>query len=136
MSAGAAKFVSAVVVATVGATAPAPAGATPSCTPDTLNEVTVKGTIRFVHSTIRPFVGPDGKADYSIFDTIDEYELSAPKMICGPRLRVRFEYGDVRYVACADDVPATASGFLRRDPDGGIYLSVISPSALLCKAPR
>ena len=136
MSAGAARLVCACIVASVAMIAPALAAPTSPCTPDTLTEVTVKGTIRFVRSTVRPFMGPDGKADYSIFDTIDEYELSAPKMICGPRLRVRFEYGDVRYVACADDVPATASGFLRRDPDGGVYLSVISPSALLCKAPR
>ncbi len=136
MSAGAVKFVCAVVLVSVSGITPALAGATLSCAPNTLKEITIKGTIRFVRSTIRPFMGPDGKADYSIFDTIDEYEVSMPGMACGPRLRVRFEYGDVQYVACADHVPATVSGFLQRDDsDGSVFLSVISPSDLVCKAP-
>jgi hypothetical protein len=137
MSAGAAKFVCAFIVASIAGAAPALAGAAPSCAPGTLKEITIKGTIRFVRSTVRPFIGPDGKADYSIFDTIDEYEVSAPDMACGPRLRVRFEYGDVQYVACADHVPATVSGFLQRDAsDGSVFLSVVSPSDLVCKAPE
>ena len=137
MSAGAVKFASLFVLASIAGTVPALAAAAPSCVPDILKEITVKGTIRFVRSTVRPFIGPDGKADYSIFDTIDEYEVSAPEMICGPKLRVRFEYGDVQYVACADKVPATVSGFLNRDDsDGSVFLSVVSPSGLVCKAPE
>jgi hypothetical protein len=133
------KFMCAMAMAGAGAAAatPAAAAASSSCVPDTLKEITVKGTIRFVRSTVRPFIGPDGKADYSIFDTIDEYEVSAQDLVCGPRLRVRFEYGDVQYVACADHVPATVSGFLSRDEsDGSVFLSVVSPSGLVCKAPE
>jgi hypothetical protein len=114
------------------------AATTPSCEPDTLKYLTVKGTIHFVKSTVRPIIGQDGKADYSIVDTIDEYEVSGPHLVCGWKtLRVRFEYGDVKYVDCADGAEATVSGFLRRDvTDGSIFLSVVSPSDLVCKAAK
>jgi hypothetical protein len=127
-----------VAVAALMAEHGALAATTASCEPDTLKYMTVKGTIHFVKSTVRPIIGQDGKADYSIFDTIDEYEVSGPQLICGWKtLRVRFEYGDVKYVECADGVAATVSGFLRRDDtDGAIFLSIVSPSDLVCKAPE
>ena len=108
-----------------------------ACVPDTQTFLTVKGTIHFVRTKVRPMLWPDGRTDYSISDMIDEYELSGRGIVCGPKpLSVRFEFGDVRYVACADRVPATVSGFLTRDAsDGAVYLSVISPSDLVCKAP-
>ena len=128
----------AIVVAIVALTVAHSAHATPppSCDPDMHKYVTVNGTIHFVRSTVRPMIGRDGKADYSIVDTIDEYEMSLPGKICGLKtLRVRFEYGDVRYVSCADNVKATVSGFLRRDDsDGGLFLSVVSPSGFICKS--
>ena len=115
-----------------------PAFGARSCVPDTLKIVTVKGTIHFVRTSVRPIYTPDGKADYSVIDTIDEYEVSAPGIVCGPKpLRVRFEYGDVKMVSCADGVPATVTGFLRRDAtDGAVFLSIVSPSSLVCKAPN
>ena len=130
-------FVRAGILALMAVSAPAHAAAPEQCKPDTKAFITVGGTIHFVGSTVRPIVMPDGKADYSIVDTIDEYELSGPDMICGLKaLRVRFEYGDVRYAACAEGVPAKVSGFLERDAaDGGIFLRVLSPSDLVCKAP-
>ncbi|MDZ4778664.1 MAG: hypothetical protein SGJ19_00250 [Planctomycetia bacterium] len=133
-----ARLLCACAVASIAAIAPALADTAQHCRPDTHKFMTVRGTIHFVRSTVRPMIGRDGKADYSIIDTIDEYELSAPGIICGPKpLRARFEYGDVRYAACADGVPAKVSGFLRRDDaDGGIFLSIISPSDLVCKAPE
>ena len=132
-----ANAVCACIVASIAASAPAHAAAPQHCEPDTKTFITVSGTIHIVGSTVRPIIMPDGKADYSIFDTIDEYELSGPETICGPKaLRVRFEYGDVRYAACAEGVPAKVSGFLERDAeDGTIFLRVLSPSDLICKPP-
>jgi hypothetical protein len=113
------------------------AGAAPSCKADALEHLAFKGTIRFVGSTVRPIIGPGGVADYSITDTIDEYEMALEPNACGlAKLRVRFEYGHVRSVACADNVEAKASGFLRRDADNGaLFLSIVSPSELVCKPP-
>ena len=133
-----ARLVCASVVATIAALTPAVAGTRQHCTLGTHKYMTVRGKIHFVRSTVRPMIDRGGKADYSIVDTIDEYELSAPRMICGPKpLRVHFEYGDVRYAACADGVPAKVSGFLERDDTSGvIFLNVISPSDLVCKGPE
>jgi hypothetical protein len=106
------------------------------CAADPKHMVTVRGTIHFLHTHVRPIIGPDGKPDYDVVDMIDEYALSSPARPCGQKkIGVRIEYGDVRTVACADDVVATVTGFYERDEKGETFLSVIVPSALVCKAP-
>jgi hypothetical protein len=101
------------------------------------NLVTVSGTLRLLSIVVHPFVWPDGSRDFSVVDTLDEYELSSPDWICGHEpLLVRFRYGHVRAVSCAENVPAMATGFYRRDTDEGqAYLSVLAPGDIRCEAP-
>ena len=101
------------------------------------NLVTVSGTLRLLSTIVHPFVWPDGSQDFSVVDTIDEYELSSPDWICSHEpLLVRFRYGHVKAVSCAENVPAMVSGFYRRDMDDGpAYLSVMMPGDIRCEAP-
>ena len=108
-----------------------------ACVVNEGNVVTVSGTLRLLSTVVHPFVWPDGSQDFSVVDAIDEYELSSPDWICGHEpLLVRFRYGHVKAVSCAENVPAMVSGFYRRDMDDGpAYLSVIMPSDIRCEAP-
>jgi hypothetical protein len=105
------------------------------CTPDAKGMVTVKGTIRFLFSRVVPMRSKTGRADYSIVDNIDYYELTGVQGPCGPGpLRIRVEFGHVKTVSCADGAAAEASGFYHRDlADNEPVISVVPISALHCK---
>lgn len=114
------------------------AAADDTCRADGLVFVTVSGIIHGPRTEIRPIINPDGTPDYSIVETIDEYELTSPNWPCGPGpLRVRLRYGHVKTAGCADGVPATVSGIYQNARDGGrAHLEVMSPSDLKCSAEK
>ena len=108
-----------------------------SCVISEEHVVTVSGRLRLLRTVTHPFVWPDGSTDYSVVDAVDEYELSSPDWNCGDApLLVRYRYGHVKAVSCADNVQARVSGLYRRDMDDGpAYLSAMTPSDIRCAAP-
>ena len=126
------------VLGLLGANASAAASANnASCKLDSQSTVTVTGTIRLLRTIITPLKHPDGSQDYSIVDSLDEYELSSTDWSCSAApVLVRFHYGHAKPVSCKDNTRATVTGFYSSARDGGsAYIHVLSPAGLNCATP-
>jgi len=112
-----------------------PAVANEACRARSGGYVTVSGTIHGPRTEIRPIYTQDGRPDYSIVETIDEYELTSAAWRCGNPLLVRFRYGHVKAAGCADGVKASVSGIYQEARgEERAHLEVMSPSDLKCGA--
>jgi len=125
------------LVASALALIASPAVADEACRVKSLDVVTVSGIIHGPRTEIRPIVGPDGVPDYSIVETIDEYELTASDWPCGGQVLIRYRYGHVKAAGCADGVPATVSGIYDAPRESGLAaIEVMSPGDLKCAAEK
>lgn len=124
-------------LALLGANAPAAHANVASCKPDSQTTVTISGTIRLLRTIITPLKHPDGTLDYSIVDSVDEYELSSTDWSCSAApVLVRFRYGHAKPVSCKDNTRATVTGFYSSAHEGApAYIYVLSPDGLNCPTP-
>lgn len=108
-----------------------------SCKLDSQTTVTITGTIRLLRTIITPLKHPDGTQDYSIVDSLDEYELSSTDWSCSAApVLVRFRYGHAKPVSCKDNTRATVTGIYSSGRDGeSAYIYVLSPADLKCATP-
>ena len=125
------------VLGLLGANTPAAHADNGSCEPDSQTMVTISGTIRLLRTIITPLKHPDGSKDYSIVDSVDEYELSLHNWSCSAApVLVRFRYGHAKPVSCKDNTPATVTGFYTSGREGEpAYIYVLSPAGLNCATP-